>query len=182
MWDFVYALLSGVSISCSSLDLLKLTLLTFRVKCSEVSFHLPGIRPLGWGFQCGAQTSHTLERICNYDYPPICRLSTQACGSWLCHDCTPSLVSFWFLLYIFSCKRFSGLINSSSVNSCYFIVPIRGGELGVFLLHHLGSNWLVPQFLCLVTHFLHVTQGFTLDYLPDSMGHAGLCSWVTWDC
>ena len=74
------------------------------------------------------------------------------------------------------------LINSSSVNSCYFVVPIKGGKLSAFLLHYLGSNWLVPQFLCLMTHFLHVSQGITLDYLPGSTRQTGLCSCVTQDC
>ena len=32
------------------------------------------------------------------------------------------------------------LINSSSVNSCYSVVPIKGGKLSAFLLHYLGSN------------------------------------------
>lgn len=38
------------------------------------------------------------------------------------------------------------LINSSSVNSCYFIVPIRGGQFGVLLPHYLGSNDWCPSF------------------------------------
>lgn len=32
------------------------------------------------------------------------------------------------------------LINSSSVNSCSSVVPIKGGKLNAFLLHYLGSN------------------------------------------
>ena len=52
-------------------------------------------------------------------------------------------IIFWFLLCIFSCKRlFWGyvlifFIDSCSLNSCNFGVPMRGGELRVFLPCHL---------------------------------------------
>ena len=52
-------------------------------------------------------------------------------------------VSLWFFLYVFSCRRSflvgSGLfISGCPENSCGFGVLVRGGELKVFLLHHLG--------------------------------------------
>ena len=50
---------------------------------------------------------------------------------WLC----PPVVSLWFLLNIFSCRSF--LVDGCSINSCNFVVPMKGGEVRVFLLHHM---------------------------------------------
>ena len=47
----------------------------------------------------------------------------------------PPIVSLWFLLHVFSCRSF--LIDGCSINSCNFVVPLKGGELRVFLLHHI---------------------------------------------
>ena len=47
----------------------------------------------------------------------------------------PSYCLMWFLLHIFSCRSF--LVDGCSINSCNFVVPLKGGELRVFLLHHI---------------------------------------------
>lgn len=51
-----------------------------------------------------------------------------------------------FFFHIFSCTRsfLIFLINSWALNICNFVMPMRGGELRVFLLHHLhqGLLWL----------------------------------------
>ena len=57
------------------------------------------------------------------------------------------LILLWFLLYVFSCRT-SFLIDSSfssiscSGDSCDFGVPVREGELRVFLPCHLGQSSL----------------------------------------
>ena len=104
------------------------------------------------GSLCGARTPYSLERtsainLCNY--PPICGSPTRWGGMGVYYTLSPPLlsVSLWFFLYIFSCRRsFSSslqvfLINSCPANSCTnFGVPMGGGELRVFLLHHLGHS------------------------------------------
>ena len=71
-------------------------------------------------------------------------------------DCIVNLpflpILLWFLPYAFSCRRsfyrfvdstestgrfWSFSIDGCSANSCDFGVLVRGGELRVFLLHHL---------------------------------------------
>lgn len=52
-------------------------------------------------------------------------------------------MSLWFLLYIFGCEQsFFAIpqvvfVNSCSVNSCKFAVPVGGDDFMVFLLCHL---------------------------------------------
>ena len=61
------------------------------------------------------------------------------------HECAPSIILLWFLLYIFEC-RISFLIGSSlfidgcSAVSCDFGVLVRGDELKFLLLCHVISN------------------------------------------
>ena len=65
-------------------------------------------------------------------------------------DCSGSLfllsVSYWLLIYIFRFRRFfcvflqGNFMDSCSVNSCNFGMPVGGGELRVFLLCHLGCS------------------------------------------
>ena len=56
----------------------------------------------------------------------------------LCLTVVPSL--YLQLYKIFSTSLLISLINSCSVNSCNFGVPMEGGELRVFLFHHLGHQ------------------------------------------
>ena len=58
-------------------------------------------------------------------------------GLGLDYNMTPPLlpVSLWFFLCIFSCRSF--LVDGCSINSYNFVVPLKGGELRVFLLHHI---------------------------------------------
>lgn len=60
---------------------------------------------------------------------------------WLSSSCSPHCV---FFFYIFSCTRLFliFLINSWALNICNLIMPMRGGELRVFLLHHLHQGFL----------------------------------------
>lgn len=63
------------------------------------------------------------------------------------------LISFWLFLYIFSCgKSFSAglqiiLRESCSVNIYNVGVSVGGGELRVFLVHHLGHSLLPHDFI-----------------------------------
>ena len=89
----------------------------------------------------GSDPSLLGENHCSCNYSPICGSPTQGYGPWL-YTPTPFLipVSLCFLLYVFSCWVPVFFINSSSLNCCSFGVPGRGGELRVFLLHHLGNS------------------------------------------
>ena len=62
----------------------------------------------------------------------------QGYGSPLYYASIPP-AQLWFLLYIVSYRRYFPvfLINSFSVNSYTFDLPLREGKLRVFLLHHL---------------------------------------------
>ena len=64
----------------------------------------------------------------------------QGYGSSLYYTSLPLLPTFWLLLYIFSYRRYFPvlLINSFSVNIYNVGLPMREGELRVFLLHHLA--------------------------------------------
>lgn len=76
----------------------------------------------------------------------------------------PPIVSLWFLLHIFSCRSF--LIDGCSINSCNFVVPLKGGELRVFLLHPLG-------------YFPHVSFRNSLSIFSLFTKRVMLCCW---DC
>ena len=69
--------------------------------------------------------------------PPLVRRSpTWRYGSWLVHISTPLPISLWLLLYIFCCGNFFSaslqiiLIDSCSVSSCNFGVPVGRGKFG----------------------------------------------------
>ena len=88
---------AGVSIYQSPLDLMKVSTTGLQ---SLLGVCLRGVGPLGWRAQCGAQAPHSLG----------CKL--QPVGHLLrgiVHEYITSflllLVSVWFLLYIFSCRR-----------------------------------------------------------------------------
>ena len=80
----------------------------------------------------------------NCNYPRTCE--SPALGSCLYLVSAPPLllpILLYFLLYIFSCRRFFSTnllvvhINNCLVNNFSFGVPVGGGKLRVFLLHHL---------------------------------------------
>ena len=102
----------------------------------------PGLGIPMWG------SNHSLlgEKLCDCNYPLVCGSLPHRCIGL---DYTTSLpllpILFWFLFKIFRCRRSSlpiFLISSCSVNSCSVGVPLGGGELGVFLLCHLGCSLL----------------------------------------
>ena len=78
-----------------------------------------------------------------YNYSPVCW--SPSWGMKFGYIANPCLrpISLWFLLYVFKCRR-SYLVGSShfhrwlSAGSCDFCVLVRGGELRVFVLRHLG--------------------------------------------
>ena len=76
--------------------------------------------------------------FCNCSYSSNCGWLTWDLGLVTASQSLPP-VSLWFLLDIFTCRGYFLLIFWSfsfncSVNSCNFGVPLRGGELRVFLL------------------------------------------------
>ena len=79
----------------------------------------------------------------------------QGYGSPLYYASIPP-AHLWFLLYIFSYRRYIPvfLISSFSVNSYTFDLPMREGKLRVFLLHHLSFPLMISNaehlFMCLL--------------------------------
>lgn len=93
------------------------------------------------------------EDLCNCNYSLICAFPAQGYESQLYHVSTSPtclvVVPYFYLQLqmIFSDSLQVIIINSCSVNSWKFGVPVRGGELRVFLLYHLGCSFLTVTFL-----------------------------------
>ena len=103
--------------------------------------HLLSEGPLGLGAWCGAQAPRSWRTSVIVIILPFVVHPPRGMGPD--YTTSPSLlpVSLWFLLYIFSRRRpflpvFQSFfcVNSCSVNSCSFGVPVGRGELSVFLL------------------------------------------------
>ena len=75
------------------------------------------------------------KNLCNYDYPPFCGLPTGGWGlSLYCISASPTHLPVVPSLYLKLWKIASAslqviIINSCSVNSCNFGVPVGGGEV-----------------------------------------------------
>lgn len=99
--------------------------------------HIPGAGALDWGARCGAQTPCSLGRTSAIlIILPFVGHLPQDGGPDISLPLLP--ISFWLLLYIFTCEIFFSaslqvtVINSFSVKSCNVGVPM-GDELRVFL-------------------------------------------------
>lgn len=127
--------------------------LAFKPRHSRV--HLPSSGSRVWGAWCETWTPDSLGRTSTM----VIILLFLGHLLWGCRSllhCVSALPPISvFLLYIFDCKRsflfslFSliVLIDSSSVNSCHFSVPVEGNELRVFLLCHLDYNACANYFI-----------------------------------
>lgn len=106
--------------SSSVLDILEAVFL-----CSRV----PGLRA-----HYGSWILLLEQNFCRCDYPAICGLPTQGCGSCLHRVSTPLFISLWFLISelwkIFSANLQVILINSCSKTiTCHLGVPTWGDKL-----------------------------------------------------
>ena len=105
--------------------------LVFKARCSrDLSSwcRTPGLVRLMWGL------NHSLFARTSAVVIILPFVSCLPWGVGLDHTASPSflLVSLWFLLYIFSCRKSFLLvvfIDSCSVNSCNFGVPVGGLDL-----------------------------------------------------
>ena len=136
-----------------------------------LGIHLPIVGPLGWGARYEAQIPHSLGRISSV----VIIIPFVSCpheGMGLDYIMTLLIlpVSLWFLLYIFSCRRYFLIffIDGCSITTCNFGVPVRGGELRVFLLCHLG-RYPGMKFLEITTDLdgdyqaIHIVSGFLVN-------------------
>lgn len=142
---------SGVSVSYRLLSLQKIS--------------LPGLQnKTFWGLSAlckdsccrarwGAWKSHSLGRISTIVIILLVWGSPilGVWGSWLYCVFIPASISLWFLRHIFSYRWFSLLdlvfvINSFSVYSCNFDVPVGTSKLRVFLLCPFGHSPISPLY------------------------------------
>ena len=119
-----------------------------------------------------------LENLCNVIILHF--LGHPHGGMELDYSVSPPLlpVSFWFLLYAFTCRSFlvsSGLFTDGcSADSCDFGVLISEDKLRVFLLHHQGhsllcSCWTVSYTSCCLWNaiFTGITDEQVAPGKPD---------------
>ena len=97
------------------------------------------------------------ENLCDCVYPPTCGSPSQGCESWIyCVSAPPTHLIVVPSLYLQLWKMFSASlqvipIDSCSVNSCNFDVPMKGGEFRGLLLHYLGHTSPLSYFLIQVS-------------------------------
>ena len=116
-------------------------------KLHVLQAHLPSVHPQAWKLEMW------LRPLASWGEPLQLWLSSH---SWVASSRSVSLdyspsppllpIFLCFFLFSFSFIIYASLqvilINSCSVNSCNFGVPLGGVVLKVFLLHHLGHAFL----------------------------------------
>ena len=95
---------------------------------------------------------------------------SRGCGSQLSHVSTPPIhlivvlslcISLWL---IFPASFQVVVIDSCSVNSCTFGVPMGGGELWIFVFRQLDHS------LCVLSEMVHIASSVSI--------HFNLMNWV----
>lgn len=102
----------------------------------------PRLGSLMWG----SDHSHLRENLCSCDHPPVCDPGVRVL--MIPHLCPPTHHAVVFLS-LFSCRNrfllvfqfFSTIVPLKIV--VILVCPVGGGELKVFLCHHLGPKLLL---------------------------------------
>ena len=125
------------------------------------------------GAQCGAWTPHSSVRTSAVMISLLFVGLPWGCGSWLDYISSPPTCGSVFIslvVKIFSTRLQVIFIDSCSVSTCNFGVPVGGGEFRVFLLCYLDLSPFI-SFSCFIAlaktsnTMLNRSDGMGMDVL-----------------